>query len=410
MYNPAGTDDKHEWIELYNDSDSDITLAGGRNGLKFNDGANHYLEETAARGLMTIAAQEYTILADDADTFLADHPEFAGNVIDTTMDLKNSEPITLKITTSDNSQIISEAIYQGTGGSNEDNKTLEWNGSAFAESPIGGGTPGRANSASTGNAPTEQPEPSAVPSPANQIQNQPEFQYSQNVFINEFLPHPETGEQEWVELLNKGNEEVDLSGWSLGDSGKQRFNIPAKTKIAPGEYLVVAFDKSFLNNAGDKLRLFWPDEQEVHSIAFDDPSQSYACARFDKKWFWTNQPTPAEENQKSIKEAPIIKKEAGPPIETIEESAENEPPATPAVLKISVPAAAQLNQPSIPVVPASSAPAAPSLSASIFHGPENQNKSSWPILAGILMLSGLTALGFIAWRRKNPVDKEKLPF
>jgi len=79
-------------------------------------------------------------------------------------------------------------------------------------------------------------------------------------------------DEEWVELYNKGEAAVDLSGWSF--DGGIDFNFPAGTLIAAGDYLVVAKDAAALattfpgiagrivgnfekklGNSGDLLRL-----------------------------------------------------------------------------------------------------------------------------------------------------------
>gem|GEM_PF-1168564 len=159
MYNPEGTDDKHEWIELYNNSGHEITLTGGSDGWKFSDGSTslHGLNEppiNGSQGSMTIAPGGYMILADNAVTFLVDHSGFGGTVIDTVMDLKNSTSTikTIKIITP-NGTIIDEVLYSNSWGANGNGKTLERKlaGGAsneannWAESSAKGGTPGAAN-------------------------------------------------------------------------------------------------------------------------------------------------------------------------------------------------------------------------------------------------------------------------
>ncbi|MCX6813464.1 MAG: lamin tail domain-containing protein [Candidatus Azambacteria bacterium] len=153
MYNLEGTDDKHEWIEIYNNSNRAITLTGGSDGWKFDDSADsmHRLNEPAAQGSMAVAVGGYMILADDAATFLADHPVFSGNVIDTVMDLKNSTS-TIKII-SPSGATIDEVTYSNFWGANGDGKTLERKSASggsndpnnWAESSVIGGTPGALN-------------------------------------------------------------------------------------------------------------------------------------------------------------------------------------------------------------------------------------------------------------------------
>jgi hypothetical protein len=45
---------------------------------------------------------------------------------------------------------------------------------------------------------------------------------------------------EWIELYNRGDQPVDLSGWTLTDA--VTFTVPAGTVLAPGAFLVVAND------------------------------------------------------------------------------------------------------------------------------------------------------------------------
>lgn len=50
--------------------------------------------------------------------------------------------------------------------------------------------------------------------------------------------------EEWVELFNRGDSTVDLTGWSFDDA--MEFSFPAGTMLAPGGYLVVARDAAAL--------------------------------------------------------------------------------------------------------------------------------------------------------------------
>lgn len=97
--------------------------------------------------------------------------------------------------------------------------------------------------------------------------------YAQEVIITEIMYQPLSGESEWVEIYNKGNGTIDLTGWQLGD-------IEQPTKITfpfhlfqPQTYLCIAdmdfpshrfgsipllrFDYGFprLNNSGDTVYL-----------------------------------------------------------------------------------------------------------------------------------------------------------
>ncbi|MEM7234999.1 MAG: lamin tail domain-containing protein, partial [Planctomycetota bacterium] len=64
---------------------------------------------------------------------------------------------------------------------------------------------------------------------------------AQEVFIEEihYAPYPKTLREEFVEIVNRGDDPVDLDGWSI--SGGVRFDFPAMT-LDPGERLAIAQD------------------------------------------------------------------------------------------------------------------------------------------------------------------------
>lgn len=63
--------------------------------------------------------------------------------------------------------------------------------------------------------------------------------FRNDVTIVEIMYHPlQSGDEEFIELYNRGSEAVGLAGWEL--TGAVRFAFPQGASIAPGEYLVVA--------------------------------------------------------------------------------------------------------------------------------------------------------------------------
>ena len=79
----------------------------------------------------------------------------------------------------------------------------------------------------------------------------------------EFLPHPASGGQEFIELINLSAQAVDLGGWQLDDAegGAKPYTLPGGTVIAAGGLAV--FDQDLtgvgLNDDGDTARLLRPD-------------------------------------------------------------------------------------------------------------------------------------------------------
>lgn len=405
MYDLSGADDKHEWVELYNPDTADVDLTD----WKFNDGSNHKLNPPAAdnggRGSLILPTDGYLLLADDADTLASDLPNYQGTIIDTVMDLNNTGD-TLKILNADG-QEITAVVYNKEMGAAGNGKTLGWDGTTLKESLTDGGTPGMTNSVLSGSAspatptPTSSASPTSTPAPS--LTPSKNFQYSQNILINEFLPYPEKDQKEWVELINNDASAVDLAGWQIDDDDNSTSPqaIPENTIIKPGEFLVISFNKSTLNNDGDKIRLLWPDDQIVHAVAFNKASQGQAVAKFNTGWLWTNQPTPGQTNKKSSStdtssvNVALAAAEKINPIEesvSVENKTANPSYATPKTTPSSPPSpTAQTLTPNLVV----------SVSSSV---KENSGLKTILALSAILLLAILSAGGLIYFRRKIQVD------
>ena len=81
------------------------------------------------------------------------------------------------------------------------------------------------------------------------------FDFNEDIVINEIMYHHQPilatattpfadSSEEWIELYNRGDSTVDLTGWELRDGIS--FSFEAGTTIAPGEYLVVAAEPAVL--------------------------------------------------------------------------------------------------------------------------------------------------------------------
>ena len=68
----------------------------------------------------------------------------------------------------------------------------------------------------------------------------PYFPLSQ-VVINEINTHSDPPEEDWIELYNPGDSEVDIGGWFLGDGPRNlmQYSIPTGTRIPAGGYVIV---------------------------------------------------------------------------------------------------------------------------------------------------------------------------
>ncbi|MDP2696012.1 MAG: lamin tail domain-containing protein, partial [bacterium] len=90
-----------------------------------------------------------------------------------------------------------------------------------------------------------------------------------DVVINEFVSDPADNEVEWIELYNKTNGEINLTGWWIEEGSK------AKTKLAGvisasgvGRYKVIDKPAGNLNNSGDIIILYDANGKIIDQIAY----------------------------------------------------------------------------------------------------------------------------------------------
>ena len=128
-----------------------------------------------------------------------------------------------------------------------------------------------------------------------------DYDLSNDIVINEFLPNPEgSDDNEWIELKNLGNFDVSLKGWRISDSTDKHYVI-GDLIISANSFAI--FEKkdtaiSLNNSDGDSLKLYWPDESLVSQVSYTDEAQedeSYA-RKNDGSYCWTKTTTKGGEN------------------------------------------------------------------------------------------------------------------
>jgi len=148
-----------------------------------------------------------------------------------------------------------------------------------------------------------------------------------DIIINEILPQPRGDEVagEFIELFNRGDKEVDLTGWILGDSSTRRYAIKKTdavnsgvarndTIIKPQNYFVVyrRDSKIALNNGGDEVKLYPPDsETPAQTVKYEKSveGRSYNVKNATSTpltWEWSEVVTPGAPNIIQIKHAPVV--------------------------------------------------------------------------------------------------------
>ncbi|MCY3558909.1 MAG: lamin tail domain-containing protein [Chloroflexi bacterium] len=132
------------------------------------------------------------------------------------------------------------------------------------------------------------------------------------VQITEILPAPQSGQPEWIELLNVSDHPIDLSGWSIGDLGGRtelsgvvppggRLVIATQVFESDGAILVVERIGNGLNNDADTIFMYAPDGREVDRVTYgmDElpaPGSGLSLALDPARWVVTARPSPGSDD------------------------------------------------------------------------------------------------------------------
>lgn len=128
-------------------------------------------------------------------------------------------------------------------------------------------------------------------------------QFDTSIHVSEIFPDPEGSdtEEEFIELYNAGEHEVDISGWYIDDAegGSRAFRISDGMVIAPKQYIV--FDRNqtgiALNNTSDSARLLFPDKTLVEEIIMPEVFEGVTFIKQESgEWMWSSSGTPGEIN------------------------------------------------------------------------------------------------------------------
>jgi hypothetical protein len=120
---------------------------------------------------------------------------------------------------------------------------------------------------------------------------------SSGVLLNEFLPRPGPGQQEFIELINLSAQTVDLGGWQLDDApgGSKPYTLPGGTLIGAGGLIAFGQDVTgvALNNAGDTARLLHPDGSVADQWGYTSAQAGASWARIPDGGQWNPNGVPS---------------------------------------------------------------------------------------------------------------------
>ena len=250
MYDPQGTDSGREWVEIYNDTPSAVTLTSYK---FFESGVNHGI--TVYSSASSIPSGEYGVIADNAQKFLVDYPNYTGVLYDSAFSLINSgEQLILKDNSLSN---LSEVTYNSSLGGDDDGSTLSYINGTWVR---GLATPGAVNVEDT----------SVVVSSAatntNQTVGVQSAPPSPDIIM--YLPYERVvvagAPTEFsVSATNKANNPLAnmVYTWAFGDGGYGTASTTMYTYAYPGMYVttVEATNGNVIGKAKMKVRVIPPD-------------------------------------------------------------------------------------------------------------------------------------------------------
>jgi len=288
MYDPNGTDTGKEWVELYSKGADDIKIKSGScstNCWRFIDQFKDGLPNSSHRHTFSedeiIKPTEFLIFATDKDTFRQNYPDYTGKLIKSSFSLLN-EGSALALSSDGGTTYFSKTDYEKSWGGSGNGKTLEKidfekapEKSNWQESFVLGGTPGEKSSEKK--------------------------TYSKKLKISELLPNPSNTEEddEFIEIFNGDDKEIDLTGWVLEDKAGNTY-ILGKVPLQSGKYLAV-YRKDFgfaLNNTSEEMVILKdPNGDEVDKVSYEESAkEDYSYSLDNDKFSWTSTPTPGKEN------------------------------------------------------------------------------------------------------------------
>lgn len=118
MYNPSGSDEKREWIEIYNTGSSSLAVSE----MKFVEGKTHHAV-VAGSSTAALAPHAYAVIAQDAAQFMGEYPSYAAPLFTAAFSLSNdSEALALK----GGEHVLHEVVYASSSGAYGDGKSLQF--------------------------------------------------------------------------------------------------------------------------------------------------------------------------------------------------------------------------------------------------------------------------------------------
>lgn len=260
----------HEWLEILNVSDQPIDLTGWK---FWENGTNHRLSLFQGDDLI-IEPGEYAIIAQKADIFVEDYPQFAGTVIDSSwgtlkeageeIGLKDSDgnfiEVFTYVTAPDFSLERADPILADYTENNwqqhADSNTAGFPNSNFEQES---GQQEGVEENNEGEIETADPTEYVDSGP-------PDGFMPSDLIINEFVSDPSSNDEEWIELYSTYIYPINLNDWTIEDGTERQMKLSGI--IMPRQFFVVEDLKFQLNNSGDIIILKDPSGKIIDQVTY----------------------------------------------------------------------------------------------------------------------------------------------
>jgi len=270
---PAPASGEKEWVEFYNDEDKQITL------------------------------DEYSIydLADNKINFDTNTVEAYGYITASCTNILNNSGDTVFLKKSN--EEIESVSYTGSFSAEK----------SFVRCPDGSGswltltsqTKNSSNQTSCPSSPS--PTLSLPPTPSPTSTPVPTIILSQfpvsNIFISEVMVNPEKDNNEWIELFNDNDFDINLNNWYL-DDGENTGSTPRTFSliISAKNYATYELTSSVFNNDGDQVRLLDSSQnlKDDFEYSFSETGKTWGRINFSTDDFCLQEPTKNSTNSSCL--------------------------------------------------------------------------------------------------------------
>jgi len=281
---PLGADEQEEWIELFNKNSFEVDISGWQLQDKIGTTTNYIIPEG-----IKISPQGFLIFQ---------RP--------TTKIVLNNDGDSVSLLQPNGALVENVGYEKAPEGQSFARQDPEW----FWTTTL---TPGKVNIIAKDENAAEKETAEKTSEDSKKTGEASTVIHPSGIFINEILPSP-TGpdeQEEWIELFNSNNSEVNISGWQISDTtGKVKNYIFSEgAKIATQGFLVLKRPetKIILNNDADGLKLVNPDSNIIDQVSYKKAptGQSYNRTPLENGsltgqaktgWTWSKNLTPGTPN------------------------------------------------------------------------------------------------------------------